>query len=78
MSDDSHNDNIWDTVLKIWRLSTASQSVRRDLDQIYALLLLSKGNNHSSGINWGKYSTNRVFSFSCLTAKHRPNSVGVV
>jgi len=54
------------------------QSVLSDLDHIYALLGLSKGNSHSSGNKWGKYSTNRVFSYSCLTAKRHPNSVGEV
>jgi hypothetical protein len=46
MSDDSHNDNIWDTVLSI---DAFLQSVLSDLDHIYALLGLSKGNSHSSG-----------------------------
>lgn len=54
------------------------QSVRRDLDHTNALLVLSKGNIHSSGNNWGKYSTNKLFYYSCLTARPRPNSVGEV
>jgi len=52
---------------------SVSQSVRRDLDHIYVLLVLSKGNTiHQEiiGVN--------IPLTGCLTAKRRPKSVGVV